>query len=471
MNNAVVFSAAERTPVEQHRARLAIAAALVVLIVASSTAVLRVKAEESQTIVTFSDSAGEFRTLNVNGDFDLRNPFFRDLGTNGRSCVSCHRPDEGWTVTPEGLRRRFDRSRGLDAIFRVNDGSNCADADISSLSKRRRAFSLLLERAVIRVGVAVPDDAEFVVERVDDPYQCDAPGNMVSMFRRPLPSTNLAFLSTVMWDGREPDLATQADDATMGHAQAAAHLTRRQAQDIVTFETGLYTAQSDVTHAGSLSAAGATGGPFALSHEPFFIGINDPVGLNEAGTPFDEDAFTLFGAWIHARGHDSRSRARQAIARGETLFNTKPITLSGVAGLNGVTFSSGVTLPASFTGTCTICHDTPNSGSHSVKAPLNIGLTDASRRTPDLPLYTLRHKMTGEAVQTTDPGRAMITGKWVDIGKFKGPILRGLAARAPYFHNGSAATLEDVVEFYDTRFAIGLTDDEKADLVAFLRAL
>ncbi len=65
----------------------------------------------------------------------------------------------------------------------------------------------------------------------------------------------------------------------------------------------------------------------------------------------------------------------------------------------------------------------------------------------------------------------MITGKWADIGKFKGPILRALAARAPYFHNGSAATLEEVVEFYETRFNIGLTAREIADLVAFLRAL
>ena len=142
-----------------------------------------------------------------------------------------------------------------------------------------------------------------------------------------------------------------------------------------------------------------------------------------------------------------------------------------MAGLNGETFASGVTVPGSFSGTCTICHDSPNVGNHSVKAPLNIGLTDPSRRTPDMPLYTLRHKTTHEARQTTDPGRAMITGKWADVGKFKGPILRGLAARAPYFHNGSAANLDEVVDFYDQRFAIGLTASEKADLVAFLRSL
>ena len=47
----------------------------------------------------------------------------------------------------------------------------------------------------------------------------------------------------------------------------------------------------------------------------------------------------------------------------------------------------------------------------------------------------------------------------------------GLAARAPYFHNGSAATLEEAIEFYETRFALGLTAQEKADLLAFLKAL
>ena len=58
-----------------------------------------------------------------------------------------------------------------------------------------------------------------------------------------------------------------------------------------------------------------------------------------------------------------------------------------------------------------------------------------------------------------------------DMSLFKGPILRALAARPPYFHNGAAATLEDVVDFYDVRFDLKLTKQEKADLVAFLKAL
>src|SRR5439155_10594222 len=116
----------------------------------------------------------------------------------------------------------------------------------------------------------------------------------------------------------------------------------------------------------------------------------------------------------HEEEDDSVTRARIAVARGQALFNARAFTISRVAGLNGQTFSNGVTVPDSFTGTCTICHDAPNAGDHSVKAPLNIGVADPGRASY-LPVYTLRNIFTHETVQTTDPGRAMITGKWKDI--------------------------------------------------------
>src|SRR5262249_6446730 len=141
------------------------------------------------------------------------------------------------------------------------------------------------------------------------------------------------------------------------------------------------------------------------------------------------------------------------------------IRITAVKGLN-----DDLHLPT-IAGTCTTCHDAPNAGNHSVPMPLDIGIADAARRTPDVPLYTLRNKQTGETLATTDPGRALMTGRWADIGRFKGPTLRALAARAPYFHNGSAADLDAVVRFYDERFGIGFTDQERADLVAFLRSL
>jgi cytochrome c peroxidase len=68
-------------------------------------------------------------------------------------------------------------------------------------------------------------------------------------------------------------------------------------------------------------------------------------------------------------------------------------------------------------------------------------------------------------------GQALIDGSFDHVGKIKGPILRGLSARAPYFHNGSARTLLDVVKFYETRFGLTLTSQQESDLVAFLGSL
>jgi len=160
---------------------------------------------------------------------------------------------------------------------------------------------------------------------------------------------------------------------------------------------------------------------------------------------------------------------RQSVARGEDLFNNLPISITGVGGLN-----DALNQPV-IMGTCTTCHDTPNAGNHSVSAPLAIGTTAfppiSALDTAGLPVYTIRCNTTGALVQVTDAGRAMISGKCADIGKLKGPVLRGLAARAPYFHNGSAATLSDAVDFYDQRFNLNLTPQQKADLVAFLQTL
>jgi cytochrome c peroxidase len=450
-----------------------------IVILAGLAAVRHTAADEPRpNQLIFSDGAGVQSTITTAESFDTDNPFFQNLGTNGRTCFTCHQPDQAWTVTPAGIQDRFDNTRGRDPIFRANDGSNCEGADISTVGKRREAFSLLLIKGLIRVGLPVPATAEFAIDDVDDPYHCGAPLSQASMYRRPLPSTNLKFLSTVMWDGRETvkgqsiraDLTTQASDATVGHAQGAP-LSNVQAGEIVDFELGLFTAQTQDRHAGSLRADGAQGGPRALSAQPFCNGINDPLNLLPvmpgacavSSGGLNPNVFTLFTAWQHNDSPD-----RRAIERGEMLFNTRAFVIDNVGGLNG---SAADPIAGPFNGTCTVCHDTPNSGNHSVSMPLNIGLTDAARRTADLPLYYLRNKTTQETITTTDPGRAMVTGKWGDIGKFKGPILRALAARAPYFHNGSAATLEDAVDFYDTRFKIGLTRREKADLIAFLNAL
>ena len=439
----------------------------------------------------FDNPTGMFATYSTVGKIDLTGPFFQDLGANGRACVSCHQPSVGWTVSPPDIKARFRESAGTDPIFRTNDGANSPNADVSTVKARRTAYSMLLNKGLIRVGIGIPPKAEFELVAVDDPYGY-ASASELSLFRRPLPTTNLNFLSTLMWDGRETfrdaastdcilgtttcfasmhfNLSDQSNSATTGHAQADTPLTTTQREAIVAFEMTLFTAQVYDDEAGELHARHAQGGPQKLSQQNFYFGINDVVsGDYRTGGLFDPVVFKLYDAWntVDRGGDDgNRREARRAVARGETLFNTKPIRITGVKGLN-----DDLSVPV-LQGTCTTCHDTPSAGNHSIPAPLDIGLTDASRRTPDLPLYTLRHKSAPfETIQTTDPGRALITGKWNDIGRFKGPILRALATRAPYFHNGAAQDLPTAVNFYNERFGIGLTDDEVRDLVAFLLTL
>jgi len=432
----------------------------------------------------FPNGSGVLETRNTSGSgaIDTSGPFFQSLGTNGRSCFSCHRPDQAWSISAENVALRFKLTQGSDPIFRTVDGSNCDhNIDVSTVHGRAQAYSLLLSYGVIRVALPVPSGAEYQVVSVANPYGCSDTAT-ISTYRRPLPSTNLKFLSAVMWDGREStapstakignpadlagDLAHQAMDAVSGHAQAAAPIPASVQQQIVEFESGLYTAQAYDYNAGFLNGYGATGGPQAAAAQQFFIGINDPLGGNPTGGAFTPAIFNLFTAWLKPEGFFG-ANARSAIQRGEEVFNTKPINITGVAGLNDT-----LGLPV-IAGNCGTCHSSPNAGNHSVSLPVNIGVADLTNSlgVGYLPVITLKNNTTGALVQTTDPGRALITGKWADIGKFKGPVLRGLAARAPYFHNGSAATLSDVVDFYNSRFGVGITPREKQDLIAFLNAL
>src|SRR5262245_51475255 len=154
----------------------------------------------------FPNPTGFAATYSTSGRIDLGNEFFQDLGANGRRCVSCHLPSAGWTIVPSQVQAIFERTRGgaipdplgLGAIFRTNDGSNSPTADVSTLAARRRAYSMLLSKGLIRVGIGVPANADFELITIDDPYK-HASSTDLSLFRRPLPASNLKFLSTVMW--------------------------------------------------------------------------------------------------------------------------------------------------------------------------------------------------------------------------------------------------------------------------------
>lgn len=457
---------------------------------------------------TFDDPTGLIETVNVDGNTGANSAFFQSLGTNGRSCGSCHVPSQAFSFSAAGAQARFAQSAGLDPLFAAVDGANCPNVATGD----RAGHSLILQSGLIRIGLPLPLNAQFTISVVHDPYGCailpdPITGQLVvSVYRRPLPSTNLSFLSAVMFDGRETvaplsdaqtvaanlvtDLTHQATDATLGHAQAAQAPTSAQLSQIVNFELGLFTAQAQDSQAGSLSIAKAQGGPAYLAGQAYYPGINDSLGKDPTGAAFNPEAMTLYSPWANQDELDSVGAARRAIAAGEALFNSFPITITNVRGLND---NPALGSPGSFVGHCTSCHDTPNVGNHSLPLPLDIGTahtplasveTDsaiaaavAQLSMPDLPVYLINgcpNPFTpGEPASfyTSDPGKALISGQCADFNRIKGPILRGLAARAPYFHNGAAASIGEVVNFYNARFNMGLTDEQKADLVAFLNSL
>ena len=179
-----------------------------------------------------------------------------------------------------------------------------------------------------------------------------------------------------MWDGRESasqtataaitsdnypgalltDLAHQATTATLGHAQALAAPTADQQDQIVRFELGLSTAQAEDDIAGTLSAEGAKGGPEALAGAPFHVGINDVAGWI-LKIPYHSilipNIFNVFDAW-----GNTKDANRQAIYRGQVLFNTRTFTIWGVDGLNDNTFPTALLFPTLLFRHA-VCHNVP----------------------------------------------------------------------------------------------------------------
>lgn len=424
----------------------------------------------SQPLEPTSTGGGVAETSHRSGVIDRTNPFFLELGVNGRTCETCHDASTGWTITPAFAQSLFDSTDGLAALFRPVDETVRPDADVSTVETRRSAYALLLSKGLTRFTRTIPATAEYEVASVDDPYGWSTP-TAFSNFRRIPSVANDSLLSSVQWTTGphvvRDRIAVMMNAGTKFHAERTTDVPADQAAAGADFVMNLFFAQTYSYPAGNLDEAGAMGGPDNLMAQPFYLGINALTGDAQTGAPFNREAFTLYRPWLKLQWNwwSSRDRARASIARGERLFNTREFDITGVSGLNDDL--GEVTIR----GTCTTCHNTPNVGGHSTLRMMNTGVADASRRTSDIPLVTVRNKVTGETKSTTDLGRALVTSAWADIGKFKVSPLRGVRARAPYFHDGSAASLRDVVEFYEERFDVHLSGSERDDLIAFLKAL
>jgi cytochrome c peroxidase len=383
---------------------------------------------------------GKAATFSTQGSVNLTGEYFQAQGTNGRSCASCHIPEEAWSINPGTLQDMFDATNGTHPVFNLLDANNPSMPETTT-EQRLAKYSMLLSRGVFRRGGAPlattrPDGTlvrEWDLIAAEDPHGFASLTRLVH-WRRSMPTINFPLGSaTVNWDGgnsigtdQHAGLINQASRNVTG-GQQGLPAPPEVIAEIVAFEESLFTAQLVVPGVGWLNSDGARGGPEFLSGMPKVAG-----------------RFDLFDAWA---GDVNPRRAQ--IARGQELFNN--MNAGGRS--------------------CNSCHNSANNGTNINNVLFDVRTASEEARTPDLPLYTFRNRATNETRKLTDAGRGNISGAWNDLGRFKTPTIRGLAARAPYFHNGIAATLSDVVRHYEVHFGFVFTDEQRADLVAFLNAL
>jgi len=459
-----------------------------------------VRTFERQT--DYSNETGVVRTLLTGAPMEtVGHPFFTPLGPNGRACVTCHQPSNAMGLSAEAIQERWQITGGKDPLFAAIDGSNCPTLKQDD----PKSHALLLERGLVRIerdwpvkdaaGRSVKPD--FKLEVVRDPTGCNSgewgPGGKrgkVSVYRRPRPVANLKYLvaigfafdpkdgmpldidpetgtpsnSNILADARAYSLQAQARDAMRTHLGMEKAADAATVQKIVDFELRLSTAQASDRRGGALDAAGAQGGPMTLE-------TSQPGQLGSQGRA----VWSEFEAWekLPAGVTGEQREFRESVARGAKVFREKTFLITDSAGINSpIGFGNPVR------NSCVFCHNMSQMGNDVAPGQVDLGTTTQpfADPAPHLPLFRVTclgapHPHYGKVIYTSDPGFALTTGKCADVGKITLQSMRGLAARAPYFSNGSAKTLMDVVNFYDRRYHIGYSEKEKQDLVNLMSVL
>jgi cytochrome c peroxidase len=342
------------------------------------------------------------------------------FGGNGRTCVTCHSRETG-TVSPVDAEHRFAADPN-DPLFR-GDGSDDGQGN---------GVARMLNDATIRMTIPLPEHVSLAHD----------PSARTVVLHRGIPSTlNTPALDPIlMVDGRHRDLALQALEAITDHAQPTRVPSSAEVEALVEFERQLFSSRALRKFAGT--------GRIAL-----------PQGWTEAEK------------------------------RGRTFFEDVP------AGAGN-----------SKRGICAFCHSGPmlNETNEFIPAPpfgrggrfQSVLVSDFNVAGNPVYDFVFRNEDgTTTTISSPDPGRALITGIAGDpdisgdphgeesINAFKIPSLWGVPRTAPYFHDNSAKTLEDVARHYARFMAIvtdpsidgdppiELTEEDQRDIVAFLKLL
>lgn len=460
-------------------------------------------------LASYPNEWGAIGILNADGPVEMEgHPFFEPSDENGRACVSCHQPNDAMSISVETIQERWRDTGGSDPIFAAIDGANCPSLDQSDPA----SHSLLLEKGLFRVFLPWPPkgpsgqpiEPEFTLEVVSDPTGCNldpdyglsSANPMVSVFRRPRVVGNMKYVMApyaqyfniklgtplekdpetgkrvgmnLMADSRQPTLKGQAVEAGFTHLQLGRKLSPEELEAIQQYQEQVYVGQISSKLGGDLTdTPEVTGlGPIALRD-----------GKPGLGNVISNPVFGFFDAWQVDENpenpEDAEAEFRASVARGSDIFFKRPFFI------RDATYLTSIGLGNPIKRSCATCHNASLTGMDVAPGWIDVGSTNLPHApsSPDLPMFKLTcrddvrpHPYLGRVIYTHDPGRALISGICTDIGSITMQQMRGLAARAPYFANGSAETLHDLVNFYDRRFDIGLTSRERTDLVNFLSVL
>lgn len=438
-------------------------------------------------------------------------PFFEPLNESGRACITCHQPRDGMSLSVDTARKIWAEQGSNAPLFDVWDGANCPNLPRGE----RESHSLLLDRGLIRIARpwpvrdfdGQPVEAEFTIEVVQDPTGCnldpvygiksDTP--MISVYRRPRPVANLRFLETpridrnaktmqpmdrdpvtharssmsMMADARITSLRMQNQGAMREHLQFLDGMPDEKMEVLLAFQRAIHVAQARSNGAGDLDEPGGPSG----------LGINSMVtGTSHlSGNDRDAGTFFLMEEWRKGGAREGITPAERAfrgsVVRGYDLFFLEPLFITETPGVNNIRLGSP------FKQTCGFCHNTQLTGHDNVPGWMDIGTnnfphTQHADRSSDLPMFKVTckpsappHPYLGRVIFTRDPGRALVSGKCIDVGGTVMQQFRGIASRAPYFVNGSASTLREMIDYYDRRYLIGFSDQDKQDLINFFSVL
>jgi len=355
----------------------------------------------------------------------------RNLDGNGRACADCHMPSEHFQLSPALARARFE---ALEAKRQANKNADDplfrpVDADDFRVNGENASdFSNLVDNGLVRVTLPLPPNVRLV-----DP----ATGQLtdetsVDLFRAVMPVLNVAITGPdnvpPIWppaprvpimgldpngpnrqggyqhDARFSTLQEQARGAFLAHAQVSVEPPADLLDDLAAFQQTLFSSSG----VRQLAAAIQSGSTTFLDPDP------ELTELEQQGKAvFNRACAQCHGGTLHPSGSTPEARIVRPIVRYHNIQTACP--RSSVA-------SDGF-LP---------CPQRLERNARTYRITLANGTT--------------------QTFTTSDPGRLLLTGQIADLGVMDVTQLRGISKTAPYFHNNSAATLEEVLDHYEAFF-------------------